>query len=517
MKQVLLILADQKLGKNLKNILADKFKLEVFLHSSASEAISFLEILPYSNLILIDESIGKESTGQKMYDFINQSKEVLPEDLKVIFLSNNLGKYPPYQLVAPLSELTFLSNLIAFELKLIDKMPMDKVDDVDKNEVHSTTEKNLENTPVINEATTVFQIPKSGLTASNINIKNIVNESLNSDVIEYFEIDIRLLKTKTEINFPCDCYTRVKKGEHFEYSKKIEKNSAFSSNEYSKLFNRGIKQLWINQNDYLKSFPVFTKIFTQNISDLTLSYSERLTITSDAYEIMLKLIKENKIDQNLVEIIKVTLPSYDFFTKIEDPISTFLSELKKSKHSFGLTHSTLTCLIMHRVFTQFEWSKDYTKNKINYVTFFHDLCIGSDKLIKLHHNFFEEKNNINPEDLMLIEKHADKIAKLLEKIVKAPKELVALLREHHGSINGIGINENLNLRIYPFTKLLIISEKIAFECLKMIELSSTKEIDMKDIKYILDENKPKFEKQGYAEIYKELEQSLNCPTLLGIK
>jgi hypothetical protein len=160
---------------------------------------------------------------------------------------------------------------------------------------------------------------------------------------------------------------------------------------------------------------------------------------------------------------------------------------------------------MHSAFASFEWSKDYTKNKINYITFFHDLCIGSDKLIKIHHDFFSEKEHLNPDELALIDKHADSIAKLLEKIVKAPKELVALLREHHGSVNGIGINENLNMRIYPFTKLLIICEKISYEILNTIETSPTKEIDLKDIKDIISQVKPLFEKPGYVEIVKEID------------
>lgn len=501
MKQVLLILSDQKLGKSLKSLLTEKYKLEVFVHNSASEAISFLEILPYSNLILIDENIGKENTAQKMFDFVTKSKEILPLDLQVIFLSNNLGKYPPFQIIPPSSQLIQLSNYIAYNLKLIDQLP---------EEVEISNDNKEPSSPKIqiSEATTVFQIPKPGLTASNINIPNLISHSVDSEIVEYFEVDIRMLNLQNEIQFPCDCYTRVKKADTFEYGKKIDKDTTFGKKDFEKLFNRGIKQLWINQNDYQKAFPVFTKIFTQNIANMQLSYRERLAINSDAYEIILKLIKENKVDQNLVELIKATLPSYDFFTKVENPILPFLKEISHAKFSYGLLNSTLTCLIMHRVFSVFEWSKDYTKNKINYITFFHDLCIGSDKLIKVHHDYFEEKPNLNEEENVLIEKHADCIAKLLEKIVKAPKELVALLREHHGSVNGIGINENLNLRIYPFTKLLIISERISFEILKTIELSNNKELKLKDLKEILNDLQPRFEKQGYLEIFKEVEQSL---------
>lgn len=509
MKQVLLILSDQKFAKKLKQILSDKYKIEVFMHNSAGEAISFLEILPYSNLILIDETIGRETTGQKMYEFINQSKENLPADISVVFLSNNLGKYPPYKILSPKTELNYLSNVIAFELKLIDQLPDESISAV-KEIKEEEIIKQENSSPSIRptEATTVFQMPKSGKTSSNINIQNIPLDNQSSLITEYFEVDIRMFNLQNEIIFPCDCYTRVKKGDVYEYGKKIGKNSIFARKDFEKLYNRGIKQLWIDQNDYQKSFPILTKIFVQNITNLNLNYQERFAINSDAYEIILKLIKENKIDQNLVDIIKAVLPSYDFFTKVENPIVQLLNELKQSKFCFGLVHSTLTCLIMHRIFSSFEWSKDYTKNKINYITFFHDLALGSDKLIKLHHVYFEEKENFNEEDLVFIEKHADNIAKILEKIVKAPKELVALLREHHGSVNGIGINETLNLRVYPFTKLLIISEKISYEILNSIEFSSTKSIDLKELKIILNDLKFYFDKQGYLEIFKEIEISL---------
>lgn len=508
MKQVILILADQKFSKNVKKSLTDKFKIEVFTHSSASEAISFLEILPYANIVITDETIGKESTAQKIFDFVNLAKDNLPSDFEIIFLSNSEKKYLPHHTISPNVDINYLCNFIFYRLKLITELP---------KEIESITEKepSISKEPAT-EATTVFQIPKNFNTLSKINIQNILNESkdkeiqedIKADDVNYFEIDIRLLKTKNEIKFPCQCFTRVKKGDQYEYSLKIEKDSSFGEKEYDKLYIRGIKQLWINDDDYIKSFPIFTKIFVNNITNLNLSYAERLLITSDSFEILLKLIKENKVDQNLVEIIKATLPSYDFFTKLENPLLLFFEALKQTKVSYGLTHSCITCLIMHRVYTNFEWSKDYTKNKINYITFFHDLCLGSEKIIKLHHQFQENKDNLTNEEKITIEKHADRIAKLLERIVKVPKELVALLREHHGALNGLGISENLNLRIYPFTKLLIITEKISYLLIERIELSPNRDFDLSDLRDIFNELKLDFDKPGYQEIFREIESSL---------
>jgi hypothetical protein len=493
MKQVMLVLSDAKFSKKLSQSISSKYSIEVHEKLSSSEAISFLEILPYFNLIIANDVIGKDQTVQKIKTFIDENKEHFSDEIKFIILNkaNNPFFKNDYQ-VSDDADLLYLTEYAGFALGLEKEKPVIK-----KVEVPPVAE-----AEPVGEKTTVFQMPSKAQLS-----KETTSTKIEVPKEEYSELDITFLKSTSDVMIYCDLYSRIKKSDGYEYTLKINGNKTLPKEEIEKLINRGIRQFWVKTSDYEKFNPEIIKQFIKFFLQGNHSPLERLSLLSSQYEILLKLIKDNKLDQQTVEIIKASLPTFDYFIKTFESINSFQNLIHKKKVSYGLVHGLLSCILMHQLFKKFEWSKDITPNKLNYLSFFHDMSLHSDRLIKIHHHYFSEKDKLTPEELATIEKHADSMAKGLEVIVKAPKELVAYLREHHGAMAGTNILETLNTRLSPLAKSFMVIEN--FSTLFLDKLETSNEILSKDdINEILEAIKVKFEKPGYSETFIELKKYL---------
>lgn len=495
MRQILAVIADQKLSKLLKKSFKDKFQIEMIEKISAADTISFLEILSNFELIICEDIINKDFTSQKIYQYVSNNKENLMLVPKLLVLSDSEQTKPNKDVIRKAASLEFILDYSAFLLGIRADRPVEVIE--------APVETESESKESDNGKTTVFQLPKKEL------LGEITTKAIKVETEKYFELDVRLLNFKTDFKINFDLYTRVKKGDLFEYNLKVTSGTIFNQSEFEKIYNRGIKQLWLKEKDYALGSHQIVVHFSKILLDPKLSYEERFFYNGQCYDLLLKFIKENKIDQNFVEIIKNILPSYDHVVKNPDTFKFLKSNFLEDKYSYGLIHSTFSCILMLRIYPKFEWSKDLTLNKLNYLSFFHDLAMGSSRLIKQHHDFQFYKDKMTPEELGIVEKHADTIAKIIEKIVKAPKEIMALMREHHGVLNGVGMSDSLNPRIYPLSKLFIITEAIVTLILDYREDHKDEEMKIEVIKEILEKISPQFDKSGYVEILNEYKKSVD--------
>lgn len=492
MTQVMLVLKDPALSKVIHKLLAERYKIEVHEKEDSVDAVSFLEIIHHFNLILCSENINKDQTYKKIAQFINKNKESY--SLQILVISEQIENLEAeHPIIKSDNSASFFTDFIAYKLNLISLAPNKEDKKEPKINVALAAEKIKESKKEDEEKTTIFIAPQL--------------EKLKEEKQEiYLELDLRLLKTKNDYLINSNLYVRIKKGDRFEYTQKFNSGSTVNQLEIEKHSNRGIKQFWIKEEDYQQTIAQILKNYAQFVLDSNQDINHRFQCNSDIYEIILKMIKEERLDQGLVDLIKIALMSYDLFLKLPDNFKLLNQHFRAKNYNYGIVSSKLTCLLLYRLCPKFEWSKDFTLNKLNYLTYFHDLGLEHERLIKKHYNYPALSTEFSAEEASLIENHADYIAKTLEKIVKAPKELVAYIREHHGSINGKGVPEALNTRIYPLSKALIVTETFSFHFFSFYENNPDKTLDKVELEKIFEHLKTKFEKPVYSDILQELKK-----------
>lgn len=359
------------------------------------------------------------------------------------------------------------------------------------------------------DKTTVFKMPVLDKTKPTSGVKPKVElsaeDQLSLKKVGLVPINIKYFLSIVDVNVKFNAFSRLKKQNDFEYSIKIAAGAMISKSEMERMIVRGVKELFVKESESVEIMTFLNMQFLIKFKNPQITHIQRIQINSDCFEILLEVFKNNSIDKYSVEMIKEMIKSIDILMKIPNPLQLFELAIKESRLSYGYKHSHLSCLCLFLLIDKFPWSKNQSKNKIIYLALFHDLTLHNERIIKLHHNYEKEKENISREDDFIISEHADSVAEILETIIKAPFELTSLVREHHGMKSGIGMPESLGFSLAPFLMAFVVTEDFVTKYLALKEKIQNEKIRPEQLRYMFDELKKKYNRYTYAEFLAEIQ------------
>ena len=409
--QILLLEDDQALSTILRLNLTKTLGSDVLLKNSSTDAIALLELLGDLNMIITREVIASDPIALNLRKYI----EV-----------NNLD--------IPL--LVFGKNVSSFENSV---------------EVSSTQDwKDI----IISAGT---------LLGKTINIEN-------QETTNYVAVDINYFLNITSSSMGCDVYIRVKKGDEFQYIKRLHSTDHFQRDDIAKYIATGLKEFFISKEHYPDFVNYVTTQLSQKLDDKNISGSERIQLNSESFEVTLDRISNLDIDPFTMDLVDESIKSMQSSIKESSALGAFLSQLNTHKLSYAYSHCYFTCLILHQIIKQFNWGTDVIKEKITYLAYFHDISLKDDKLLKIHSTEEIKKNQLTKEEVDLVLNHAALSADILEKFSNVPFDVGVIIREHHGVKTGKGFAETRSISISPLAMMFIVVEDFATS---FLEISGT--------------------------------------------
>jgi hypothetical protein len=349
-----------------------------------------------------------------------------------------------------------------------------------------------------NEKTTVFRMPNLGQAEKKETAVAKPEKGLNNE--EYIGFSVNYFSELRDVTFDFDAYSRIKKGDGFEYNKKLKAETFYSTNDLDRVLLRCGKELYVTTSETPKASAFLNSHFLARFKDETLKFNERMKLNSDSFEVLMNVFKQSSFDKNNVEIIKELIKSIDLTSKLALNEKSLRQVIVKNQYSYGYTHFFLTYYFLIQLIDKFPWSKDQSKNKILYMAMFHDLGLQSDRLIKIHHSFTSEKEKLSPEDQQIVINHANASASALEIIVKAPIELTTLIREHHGMKNGIGIPTTVSFSIPPLMMAFIVLEEFVTKYMELSDKNKEGKIPPDGMKIIFGDLIKKYNRSTYLDV-----------------
>ncbi|MBC7430117.1 MAG: HD domain-containing protein [Bacteriovorax sp.] len=438
MTQILLVIEDKQLGRALQVQIMQNYGLEILVFSELPQMFSMLEILPGIRMIICPEKFNS-----KICEYLIKNHENFDEQIKVLVIGTNKSVYPLVTAVASNLSPQNIVLYAGFVLGLEEALPKIEVP-VEPVKVKPEVEEE-------NEKTTVFKMPSQADMAAAP-----VEESKN--VVEYVAISMKYFLHLPKAKIEFDVYSRIKKDDDFIYNVKIPAHSEIAKTEMERISVRGGKDLYVKKADYAAANEFFSTHFLNRFTDTTLTPFDRMLLNSESYEILLNVFKDSSFTKYSIEIIKELIKSINILLNSTGSLEAFFIGMKQKNLSYGYCHSYLSGFFIFKILENFSWKKDQSKNKILYLALFHDLALHNNRLIEAHHNLAKEFAKLSDAEKQVLNSHADVSASILEKIVKAPKELTLLIREHHGLKQGNGFPESLSLGIGPLSMAWIVIE-----------------------------------------------------------
>ena len=133
-------------------------------------------------------------------------------------------------------------------------------------------------------------------------------------------------------------------------------------------------------------------------------------------------------------------------------------------------HVHLCALVSHAILDRLEWGNQDHKEKICFVSFFHDICISSDQLEKISSNEELDNTELTAQEYELVNTHALQAGDLALKMGQSlPFGADEIIRQHHASSNGLGFSESISQQISPLAQVFIVAEEYVHNIMEQIE------------------------------------------------
>jgi HD-GYP domain-containing protein (c-di-GMP phosphodiesterase class II) len=457
MTQILIIHDDKKLAAELNKQLIKNLGCEVMMQDSSRNAISMMALIPDIDLIICKDLIKKDQVPSKMVEFLPQHNKDLGRDVLLLILGENKTEYA--------------------KSKAIDQK--------------SSWEKIVVEAGVMLGITVTIEVPVEAPAAPAAPV--IVAPS-------YYPFNIKFLSLLIGQTLKFDTYLKIKnKANMTDYELIMKAEQPFDKTMAEKLMVKGITEVYITKEqiasaDNMARSQLLTKVKTPPTTE-----KEKDIFLSDCFDLTMDLIKGNEIDDYVISLVSFNINEIMSFTADPRALDVFLKKRKTQKLSFAYSHCLLSILIIQNIIKNFKWSTQEIKDNIVYLLYFHDITLHNERLVRIHHNYFQKSAELTPEESKIVLNHALSAASILEKFKDLPSDLAPAIKEHHGVKNGNNFVESLSIIVSPFTMMLIVVEDFVA---KFLELPLDDKKEKENLNAIFNEMSKKYTKLTYVEAFK---------------
>lgn len=265
---------------------------------------------------------------------------------------------------------------------------------------------------------------------------------------------------------------------------------------------QGAKRFFIPTADRIQ----FVMSYTEQVLSTLGSGSEappqkKLEATSAAMDAVSSDLIDHGFNETTIKLANESIKSLTKFAKenTNSKILKLLATFLKSQMSFRFKRVQLTIILINHAIKHMDWGANEHIEKLSYVAFFHDILLYKDELAKIQSDEELENSALNERDRRIVRHHALWTLDLLKDYPETHMGATVLIKQHHGSINGIGFNENPGSNISPLAIVFIVCEAYATEMILASELEESI-----DHKKLLNKVARKYPKQQYQKILKTL-------------
>ncbi|WP_412462706.1 hypothetical protein [Halobacteriovorax sp. RT-2-6] len=306
----------------------------------------------------------------------------------------------------------------------------------------------------------------------------------------------------------CDIYIKMTKTGVDHFVKRIYANDVLDKDIVRRYENNNLSHFFVQKEDFEK---LMGQILSQSLTKVVKAFKEDkkiMEISSDTFEISQNLLNEIGITPQTVKLAKTSIVAMTKTVSGSKKLSTLLRSLLENETTYAFKRNYLTSLFFYQIIPNLGWGRGeqlkQTMDKVCYICFFHDILLREEKLLKIHSLDDMAFVDLTNEEKKLVLEHANMTTTLLQEISGIPTGIDVIVRQHHGSLNGVGFPDVYTSNLSPLAICFIVIEKYVVEILKSIE--AKEKLKLNSILLELDEF---FHLSSYRKIIFELKSLIN--------
>lgn len=293
---------------------------------------------------------------------------------------------------------------------------------------------------------------------------NITAKDMSAKVVpNYFPIPIVYFKViKRSV---CPVYSQDI-DDSKKYHLAIEKMVEFDEKTIGTLIEQGMSHLYINKLDRLDFVNNVTSELITLLEGSDLSVDEGISAADKSVELLSRKLLTLGINEETIALAKKNIDVMRKNTKSNPKMAKLLERLLSNKTSYLFKHTQILTYVALHIIKNIDWGNAEQEDKMSFIAFFHDIVLENDQQAMIKSNLELKRANFAPAEKQLVERHAQMAAEFVSKYPHAPMGSDQIIRQHHGTLNGIGFSEHYGNNVSPVAVVFIVAEEFTRIILK---------------------------------------------------
>jgi hypothetical protein len=274
--------------------------------------------------------------------------------------------------------------------------------------------------------------------------------------------------------FQADIFIQIKKKDEDQYVKRILANDDFDKKLLLKYKQSGLDELYV-EKEYRHHF--WDALISENITRLkdvfknSNDFAEEyiIELSNDSYNLSQDLLNSIGLNEQTVKMTQASIKTMTETVKSMDKMGPLLKRLLSNEASYAYKKCHLISMFSVDVLKKLDWFPndkfDESLNTMVFVSFMHDIVLMKEDLLRIHTKIDLYRSEAGDKEKELVKNHANIVATLVNKYPRAPAGADNIIKQHHGTTNGIGFSEVYNSNLSKYTIVLIVLEAFVIRIL----------------------------------------------------
>lgn len=286
---------------------------------------------------------------------------------------------------------------------------------------------------------------------------NITAKDMSAKVVpDYFPIPITYFKVIRRS--VCPVYSQDI-DDSKKYNLRIDRMSEFDEAFINNMIQEGMTHLYVDKMDRLEFVNNVTSELMSHLEATELSPEEGLSVQDKSMELLSKKLLTIGVNEETIKLARKNIDTMKKTVQKNPKLAKLLERLLSNKSSYLFKHTQILTYIGLHIIKNIDWGNTEQEDKMSFIAFFHDIVLETDEQAQIKSNLELKKANFAVPQRVLVEKHAQMAAEFVSKFPHAPMGADQLIRQHHGTLNGVGFSEHFGNNISPMAVVFIVAEE----------------------------------------------------------
>ena len=314
-----------------------------------------------------------------------------------------------------------------------------------------------QNLSFFSSALDIKPIIQSAAKSLGITAKQMAMQS----VPDFFPIPIQHFNL---LNFSiCNIYEKTQDG---KYQVLFKANDNLDLLTLRELISNGATELYVGKQARLSFVSYINQEIAAKLELKELHLDEQLLALNLSQQLLHSKIKHLGINQETIDLSKKNIKYMTAAAKTVPNLRQMLKRLLKNKSEYLFKHSQLLMFVSTHLLNNLDWVNEEQVQKLQFISYWHDIALENSAQAQIHSDKELKESKLSVDEKNLVKNHAQLAATLMSKYPNAPIGVEQLIKQHHGTINGIGFSEHYSQNISPIAIVFILSENLVDSIIK---------------------------------------------------